>query len=158
MIRDYLGGLLLIALLLACLAALWYRGSAATAQGERDAAVTAKKDAEAERDDIKGVLAIERAKASRMAEIDEQHQEGKNNAEAAGTRVTADLLADNLRLRQHWQGCVATSALSGAATSASLADAAAQLRAADAGASVRDADECDATIRGLQRVTQEDRR
>lgn len=157
MIRDYLGGLLLIALLLTCIAALWYRSNAATAQGERDAAVTAQQAAEVERDDIKGVLATERERATRMAEIAGQYEQDKTDAQGAADRMLADLRTDNRKLRTHWQAALATSELSRAVASASFADGGADLRQRDIAAVRGIVGRCEANVRGLQAVVEADR-
>lgn len=95
---------------------------------------------------------LEQAEARRMAEAGEHYERGKRDAEEAGERTVADLRAGNLRLRQHWQGCVATSELSATAADAGRAAADAELRHAGAGDLVRLADQCDAWIGSLQRV------
>lgn len=158
MIRDYLGGLLLIALLLACIAALWYRGNAATAQVERDAAVTAQQAAEEERDNIAATLATERQRAERMAEIAGQYEQDKTDAQDAADRMLADLRTDNRKLRTHWQAALATSELSRTVASASFTDGGADLRQRDVAAVRGIVGRCEANVRGLQRVVAEDRR
>lgn len=95
---------------------------------------------------------LEQAEARRMAEAGEHYERGKRDAEEEGERTVADLRAGNLRLRQHWQGCAATSGLSAAAADAGRVAAEARLREEDAGHLVRLADQCDAWIGSLQRV------
>lgn len=64
--------------------------------------------------------------------------------------VVAELRADNLRLRRHWQGCAATAELSAAVAAAAGADGGAELRARGAADLVRAGAQCDARIRALQ--------
>jgi hypothetical protein len=82
----------------------------------------------------------------------QQYEKDKIDAQAAADRTIADLRSGAVRLRQHWQGCVATSALSGAAATAAVADDGAELRRQDSGDLVRIGEECDAQVRGLQAV------
>lgn len=156
MIRDYLGGLLLIALLLACIAALWYRGSAATAQGERDAAITAQATAEEERDNLRDVLNTERERADRMTLVAERYEQDKADAQATAERVIADLRDGNIRLQDKWRGCQAGMPPSFPGTA--VADAEADDRADSASRIIRAGAACDAQVRGLQAVVREDRR
>lgn len=64
--------------------------------------------------------------------------------------VVADLRADALRLRRHWQGCAATAELSAAVATAAGADDGAELRARGAADLVRVGSQCDIRIRSLQ--------
>ena len=86
----------------------------------------------------------------------QQYEQGKADAEAAGKRVTADILAGNVRLRREWQGCE-TDRLSGAAARAAEPDATANDRAESAGRIVRAAREADEQIKGLQDILRAER-
>lgn len=94
----------------------------------------------------------ERAVALQLADAAQSLEEAKTDAQDTERAVVTDLRADNLRLRQHWQGCVATSAVSAAATSASQRDAAADVRDAAAGAVVRVGADADAALEACQAV------
>lgn len=94
----------------------------------------------------------ERAVALQLAEAAQSLEEAKTDAQDTERAVVTDLRTDNLRLRQHWQGCVATSAVSAAATSASQRDAAADVRDAAAGAVVRVGADADAALTACQAV------
>lgn len=154
MIR-YLIGALVILLAASVIAGLAYRGNAALAIGERDAAVTAQVTAEAERDNLRDVLTTERARADRMTRIAEQYEQDKTDAQAKADAVIADLRAGATRLQDKWLGCQAGMPPSFPGTS--QLDAGAEDRAEGAAAIVRAAAECDAQVRGLQRVVMEDR-
>lgn len=124
---------------------------------ERDAA-------RSNRDALRADVATQRAEFEAAARVREREQsqalagvatlfdQELSNADAAHASVVADLRADNLRLRNHWRGCVATAELSFAATATPSADASADLRDRGAADLVRAARECDATVRGLQAV------
>lgn len=92
----------------------------------------------------------ERAQHRALAEIQQQHQEALHDTQIRHEAVLADLRTGALRLRAHWQGCVATAELSRAAADAARLDEAARLRAAGAADLVRAAAQCDAQVRGLQ--------
>lgn len=81
-----------------------------------------------------------------------KYEEDRAGAEETHRAVVADLERGAVRLRAHWQGCQATNDLSRAAESAARADEAARLRAASAGRIIAVGAECDARIRGLQRL------
>lgn len=72
------------------------------------------------------------------------------NAEAA--RTTADLIAGNRRLREHWRACTAAAAVPGAGAAAGGADGAAQLQAESAGRIDGTVAACDAHVSALQDV------
>ncbi len=145
---------LLVAFLVAVVVALGYRGEALDARADLRAI-------EADLESTKAALATsewrretERVRAQRMYEIAADAEEGKAHAEETGARVTADLRADNLRLREHWRSCESTR-LPGIEPAAAEPDAAADDRAESAGRIVRAAAECDAQVRGLQAVVLE---
>lgn len=108
----------------------------------------------AERDATSRAREAEQVAARAFAIAADEYERGKTDAQDASERTIADLRSGNLQLRDHWQGCAATSRVSGDATAAALADAAADLRRAGAGDLVRLADQCDAQVRGLQRVAE----
>lgn len=73
------------------------------------------------------------------------------NAEAA--RTTADLIAGNRRLREHWRACTAAAAtVPGAGAAAGGADAAARLQAESVGRIDGAVAACDAHVIALQDV------
>lgn len=76
----------------------------------------------AEADAQRRAREAEQSKARVIAEIDRGHQEDLANVQKSADRVIADLRAGNVKLRQHWQGCQATSRVSGAATAAGQPD------------------------------------
>lgn len=121
--------------------------------------------ARAERDAVRADVATQRAAFEARARRQEREQHEAlagvrmifdlemTDAKSTHDAVVAGLRADALRLRSHWQGCVATSGLSAAVAAeirAGDADAAAELRARGAADLVRLGAECDARIRGLQ--------
>lgn len=101
--------------------------------------------------------AKERRDVERLAEIEEQHEEERREIEAASNRTIADLESGAIKLRQHWQGCEATSRVSGAAAGSVIADGGHQIRRESASRIIAAADEADAHVRALQRVIQSDR-
>lgn len=100
-------------------------------------------------------LEQERARSAALAEVAQQYEQDKADAQDRADRVVADLRAGNERLHQRWQAAIATSELSAAATSSGQFDAAAEDRAESAAAIVRAAIEADAQIRRLQAVVRE---
>lgn len=124
----------------------------ATARAElRLADATA--DAEKARADAQeAARQAEKEEATRLvkaaADYEKQMQEAADEYES----VIAGLRSGQLRLRNHWQGCVATAELSATATAPAIADEAARLRREAASRIVRVGAECDAQVLGLQRV------
>lgn len=129
----------------------WAYGNGANAERVRTEQVIAEFHA-AEREATERARQAERELAQAYADAAEEYERGKADARATADRVIADLRAGNLRLRDHWQGCAATSRVSGEATSAAIADAGAELRRAGAADLVRLADQCDAQVKGLQAI------
>ena len=145
---------LLVAFLVAVVVALTYRGSALDAKAElglvqRDLRATedALRNSERRRE-------AEQVRAQRMYEIAAQAEQERIDAQAAADRTIADLRAGTVRLREHWQGCPEPR-LPGVDPAPGEPDAAPDRRAEGAGAIVRAAAECDAQVRGLQRVIRE---
>lgn len=93
----------------------------------------------------------ERANAQAMVELATQLNKDLSHANEKHAVVVADLRADTVRLRGHWQGCLATGDLSRAAQTAARADDGAELRTTGAGDLVRAGAECDARITAWQR-------
>lgn len=122
--------------------------------GHRDAETACLADklalSEAAVKDLQEARAKEQAIAKKLSDAGEQHEQDLDDAKATAARVAADLRADNLKLRQHWQGCQATGRVSGDAASAALADAQARLREKDAGEAIGDAKRADDWIKRLQ--------
>lgn len=152
----YLAGALLIALIVVSLMALKYRGDEAKAITERDAALTAQKKAEQERDNLERVIDIERARADRMTRIAEQYEQDKINAQAKADAVIAGLRAGTIRLQDKWAGCPSPR-LPGIDPRPTEPDAAEQGRIESASRIVSAAAACDAQVRGLQAVVEADR-
>ena len=154
MFRFDLGNILtgVVAFLLLLLTLLYAAGLAA----QRDVALAeiaelrakiAAADAEARRKALK----TERRYADEARAAAEQTKQELERVNEINNRVVADLEHDNVRLRAHWQGCVATNDLSRTAEAAARADENARLRNADTGNLIGTGAECDALIRAHQR-------
>lgn len=154
-IWRYLAAALAVLLAAAVVAAVVFRGDAVRHGARADAEQKRARALEAKLAQVTRTLEQERNQAAVLYAIGRQAEREKLDAEAKSRAVVADLRADNLRLRQHWQGCRATSDLSAPIAAAGGPDAAAELRAADAGRLVRIAAEADAQIRGLQAVIEQ---
>lgn len=152
----YLAGALLIALIAVSLMALTYRGNAANARTERDAAVTARKDAEEERDGLKTTLATERASAASMAGIGTKHEDDRAEAEHLPAAVVAGIGDGSIKLRKQWADCE-TSRLSDSVTAAIERDALSGLRAKDQGDLVRVGRDADDLAKACQAIVIGDR-
>lgn len=150
----YVLALLLLALIAAIGAALTYRGNAAQAAAQRAAAETSLEAIAATANSLREALGEERARADRMSAIAEQTEQEMRDVEQAAADTVADLRAGNLRLREQWRGCPEPR-LPGIDAPAGEADAATRDREQGAGRIVRAAAECDAQVRGLQRVIRE---
>jgi len=88
-----------------------------------------------------------------LAAIADRYEQEQADAQASADAVAADLRAGNLRLRDHWQGCESAKArVPATAGGASEPDGGAGLREQGAGDLVSVGAECDAIVRGLQRV------
>lgn len=145
---------LLVAFLLAVVVALTYRSSALDAESElqlvqRDLRATedALRNSERRRE-------AEQVRAQRMYEIAAQSEQERIDAQAAADRTIADLRAGTVRLREHWQGCPEPR-LPGIDPAPGEPDAGTRDREKGAAAIVSAAAECDAQVRGLQRVIRE---
>src|SRR6188768_3475716 len=64
--------------------------------------------AQAETHATQAARAVEMVQAAKQAEIAESYEKGKVDAKAAADKFVADLRADNIRLRNRWQGCQAS--------------------------------------------------
>lgn len=155
--------ILLAAIAALLLLAIWQRGTIHAARLAEQSAEAAQAAAEAERDAANAaltrtneVLAEERARADRLSEIGETHEQDRADAETVPAAVAADLRAGNLRLRQQWAGCE-TSRLSDAAAAAAERDALAKLRDEAAGRIVRIGRDADDQLRACQAVIRADR-
>lgn len=140
------------------IAALYFRGTAAVSDARADKAEQEADQARAQVDALTKTLETERKRANEMTAIAKDYEEQKDAAAAESDRIIADLRAGNLRLRQLWQAQAATADLSQAVASAAKPDEGARDREESAARIVRAADECDAQVRGLQRVIEADRR
>ena len=74
------------------------------------------------------------------------------DAQANADRLVADLRAGAVRLRREWLACTSAASVPGTAEPAAGADAGTGLREARAGRIIGATDECDAHVRGLQRL------
>ncbi len=132
-------------------ATVWQRGyDVAAAEGDaRLRSMQAQIEAEC-RAREREARATDHKHRDALQQIAAQYEQEKADAQAAADSTIADLRSGTVRLRQHWQGCVATAALSRAAASAAVADDGAELREQGAGDLVSVGEACDAQIRGLQ--------
>lgn len=94
--------------------------------------------------------ATEQRRVEDLAELAAKHEKELQDAQVRSDRVVADLRAGNLRLRQHWQGAIATCDLSRDSAAAIAAEREAELREQGAADLVRLAAEADAQVRALQ--------
>lgn len=156
MIRAYLGQILLIALLLACIAALWYRGSALSARHDLGDAIAERDAAYQDIAHLSATLATERARATRMAEIGSKHEDDRRDAESVPAAVVAGIGDGTLKLRKQWAACE-TGRLSDSVASAIERDALAGLRAKDQGDLVRVGRDADDLAKACQAIVKEDR-
>ena len=119
--------------------------SAMTLQAAQDKAALAEARAEAsEEARLKEITAARAANA-----VADAYERGKQDAQAAGDRVAADLRAGNLRLQDRWRGCEA-GRVSAIAGSPGESDAAAADRNDSAGRIIGAGAACDAQVIGLQ--------
>lgn len=100
----------------------------------------------------------EQARTEAVAEAASQYNKGVSDAQAKSAAVVADLRAGNVRLRQHWQGAIATCDLSRDSAAALAAEREAELREQGAADLVRLAAEADAQVRALQEAYEAMRR
>lgn len=98
---------------------------------------------------------VEQENMKAVAMITDAHTKALADAKQTSAVIVSDLRAGNIRLRNHWQGCLATTELSREAADLAGADGAAELRAAGAGDLVRLAAEADAQVTALQRIIME---
>lgn len=98
--------------------------------------------------------AAEQAKARANAKIAAEYEAKLDEIRANARNLAADLLAGNVRLRDHWAGC-ATDRVSGDAAAARLADEARQLRAESLERIAAITGEADAKERALQAYARE---
>ena len=83
-----------------------------------------------------------------LAETRKETADAKANAD----RLVADLRAGTVRLRREWLACTSAASVPGTAEPAAGDDAGTGLREARAGRIIGATDECDAHVRGLQRL------
>lgn len=119
--------------------------SAMTLQAAQDKAALAEARVEAsEEARLKEIMAARAANA-----VADAYERGKQDAQAAGDRVAADLRAGNVRLQDRWRGCEAgrVSTIAGASGEP---DASAADRNDSAGRIIGAGAACDAQVIGLQ--------
>lgn len=128
----------------------WYsthaalRVAKATHQAEKDKAA---------REFTEAARKVEQEQARKYAEVEARHQRELSDARKTAERVAADLRSGALRLRDEWSGCETDRRVSEAAASAARDAERARLRVEGASALIAIGRECDARIRGLQRLT-----
>lgn len=93
---------------------------------------------------------IEQKRIESIAEIEGKHAIEMGRIESEVETLVSDLRAGNVRLRQHWQGAVATCDVSRDSAAALAAEREAELREQGAADLVRVAAEADAKVRALQ--------
>jgi len=160
MVRLDLGTIIAAALGLALIAVSLYavrmslQRDAARVEVARLKAEYVAADAQARR----RALETELRHAADMQTLGEKLTQEMQDADETHRRTVADLERGTVRLRAHWQGCIATGDLSRSAEAAAGADDATELRRTGAAAIVRLADQCDVQVRGLQEVIRADRK
>lgn len=102
-------------------------------------------------------LEHERARSAALAQVAQQYEQDKADAQIEADRLADDLRADNRRLRSHWQAAIATSQLSRESAAASFADGGAELRQRDIAAVRGIVGRCQAQVIGLQAIVKADR-
>lgn len=112
----------------------------------------------AEREASERARLAERARVDGLAAIAEQSEVRIREIQSEADAVVADLRAGNVRLRQHWQGAIATCDLSRDSAAALAAEREAELREQGAADLVRLAAEADAQVRALQEAYEAMRR
>lgn len=100
----------------------------------------------------------ERARVDGLAAIAEQSEVRIREIQSKADALAAGLRAGNVRLRQHWQGAIATCDLSRDTAAALAAEREAELREQGAADLVRLAAEADAQVRALQEAYEAMRR
>lgn len=129
----------------------WRGGMHATTAAELTMSEHLADDRKAEADHKDKIRKLEQDLATAQAGVSEAYEKGKKDAEAIGTAVTVDLRAGNRRLQQRWAGCE-TKRRSDSTAAASKLDAVARDREESVGRIVRAAAQCDAQVRGLQKL------
>ncbi len=97
----------------------------------------------------------ERASQVAVDELAQRHEERRREEQEVYDSTIAGLRDGNLRLRNHWQGCEATSRVSSSTITASILDANTAAREASSGAIIRAGRSCDNWIIGLQEYARE---
>lgn len=100
----------------------------------------------------------EQARVDGLAAIAEQSEVRIREIQSEADALAAGLRAGNVRLRQHWQGAIATCDLSRDTAAALAAEREAELREQGAADLVRLAAEADAQVRALQEAYEAMRR
>lgn len=90
----------------------------------------------------------ESALSAEIIQADARHAQDLQDAEARSDRTVADLRADRIKLRQHWQACLSRPRPTPGNPEGT--DDAADLRAADIGRLQRIAGKCDADVKWWQ--------
>lgn len=98
----------------------------------------------------------EQAHAKALADVAEQYEQDKQNAQADADRLVADLRAGNRKLRDLWKD-QSTASVSGVAASTGGAEGQARLREESISRVLAAVAQCEAQVTGLQAVTEADR-
>lgn len=103
----------------------------------------------------KNARTLEQEMQAAIDNVAKRYEEKRREEREVEADTIADLRDGNLRLRNHWQGCEATSRVSADSITSSILDARAAAREASAGAIVRAGRQCDNWIIGLQEYARE---
>lgn len=130
----------------------WIAEGRAEIQGQWDAAI--------ERGRLE-IARLDRENAAREAtalaeaqSIGESRNRDLQDQLASEKRLVSDLRSGNIRLRQHWQGCVSQAAADGAAAVPGGSVPADQLRSESAGRIIAAADDADSKVKRLVEFVQ----
>jgi hypothetical protein len=149
--RALIGTLALAAALWWAYSTVWQRGYDVADAEAKAAHATLMAQMEAERARFEREARQKEAdQRAALHAVAEQYEQEKIDAQERADRTIADLRDGTVRLRNHWQGCIATASLSGAAASAAVADDGAELREQGARDLVHVGESADAQVRGLQ--------
>ena len=150
----------LAAILLAALIGMLLAAAGGYHKGKADAELVAKnamdrhvlQDTQAELVAKEAANNYKDALAESQNAVSAAYEKGKSDAQATAQRTVADLRAGNLVLRERWSACEAAANVPRPASDPGQPDAGADDRAASAGRIVQAAAQCDAQVRGLQRL------
>lgn len=139
----------------AVLAFLFVRADAAASARRADAAESRAQTAEGALHQAQHVIEVERKQADAANQVAANYEKERNDAQSRADRLTADLRAGTVRLREPWRTCPAVPE---AGAAAGEPHDATDHRAESAGRVVRAADDADAQIRALQEFIRTERK